>query len=206
MSKREANVRIVLASASPRRAALMAEMGYEFEVMPPQVDEVFEEDAAPAETAKRLAVAKAEEVAARAGAAVVVAADTVVALGRQILGKPLDRRHAVEILRKLSGSTHEVITGVCVIDARTGRRAVDSVSTTVTMRRMTEAEIRDYVESGEADGKAGAYAIQETADRYVVRVDGSATNVVGLPTERLGEMLSEFGCGGAAGKDGGSGN
>jgi len=206
MSKREANVRIVLASASPRRAALMAEMGYEFEVVPPQVDEVFEEDAAPAETAKRLAVAKAEEVAARAGTAVVVAADTVVALGREILGKPLDRRHAAEILRKLSGSTHEVITGVCVIDTRTGRRAVDSVSTTVTMRRMTEAEIREYVESGEADGKAGAYAIQETADRYVVRVDGSATNVVGLPTERLREMLRAFGCWGAAGKDGESGN
>lgn len=188
------DVRIILASASPRRAELMREMGYQFEVIPSHVDEIFTSGASPAKGAERLAIDKCEEVArmAKANGAIVIGADTIVALEGQILGKPDDREHARAMLRRLSGSTHQVITGICIIDTRSGRRIVDSVSTTVTMRRMTEQEITDYVDSGEADGKAGAYAIQETADRYVTRVDGSFNNVVGLPTERLADILSDM--------------
>lgn len=187
------DVQVILASASPRRAELLREMGYEFEVIPPHVEEVFTPGVDPAKEAERLAIDKCEEVVrtTKANRAIVIGADTIVALEGEILGKPSDRAHAREMLRRLSGSTHEVITGICVADTRTGRRIIDSVSTTVTMRRMAEQEINDYVQSGEADGKAGAYAIQETADRYVVRVDGSFNNVVGLPTERLAEILKD---------------
>jgi septum formation protein len=184
---------VVLASASPRRSELLREMGIDFEVVPPRVDERFREGADPSQEAQRLAAAKADEVARRVREpAVILAADTVVALEGRIIGKPADREHAVEMLRRLSGTRHHVITGLCVLETSSGRRVIESVSTAVTMTRMTEEQIRTYVESGEADGKAGAYAIQETADRYVERVEGSFTNVVGLPTERLEEILSAF--------------
>ena len=180
---------IILASASPRRAELLRKMGYRFDVVPPDVDERVRERADPADEAVRLATAKAHEVAARVEPAIIIAADTVVALGQEIVGKPRNRRHAKEMLGRLSGTRHHVITGLCVLDTRTGRRVADRVSTAVTMTPMTEAQIGEYVQSGEADGKAGAYAIQETADRYVEKVEGSFTNVVGLPIERLREIL-----------------
>ena len=185
--------KIILASASPRRSDLLAQMGYVFETIPADVDETVHAGADPAEEAVRLAVAKAEEGAASAAQAVVIGADTLCALDGQILGKPRDREDAVEMLRRLSGTRHHVITGICVLDTATGRRVAESVSTAVTMRPMTDEQIREYVDSGEADGKAGAYAIQETADRYVLNIDGSFDNVVGLPTERLAEILAGFG-------------
>jgi len=168
-------------------------MGYEFEVVAPEIEETVRASADPVEEARRLAAAKADDVAARLASRreplVLIAADTICALGGDIIGKPRDRDHAKELLRRLSGSRHHVITGLCLLDTRSGRRILDAVSTAVTMKRMTEQEIQDYVASGEADGKAGAYAIQETADRYVEKVEGSLSNVVGLPTERLGEIL-----------------
>ena len=187
------STKIILASASPRRSDLLAQMGYVFETIPADVDETVHAGADPAEEAVRLAVAKAEEGAASAAQAVVIGADTLCALDGQILGKPRDREDAVEMLRRLSGTRHHVITGICVLDTATGRRVAESVSTAVTMRPMTDEQIREYVDSGEADGKAGAYAIQETADRYVLNIDGSFDNVVGLPTERLAEILAGFG-------------
>jgi len=183
---------LVLASASPRRAQLLADMGFAFRTVAPQVDERTRPGADPAAEAERLAVAKARDGAARADGGVVVAADTLVALNGDILGKPRDRRHAADMLRRLQGTRHHVITGLCVLDTAGGRSVVESVSTAVTMKPMTEDQIREYVASGEADGKAGAYAIQETADRYVLRVEGSFTNVVGLPTERLAQILEGF--------------
>ena len=187
------STKIILASASPRRSDLLAQMGYVFETIPADVDETVHAGADPAEEAVRLAVAKAEEGAASAAQAVVIGADTLCALDGQILGKPRDREDAVEMLRRLSGTRHHVITGICVLDTATGRRVAESVSTAVTMRPMTNEQIREYVDSGEADGKAGAYAIQETADRYVLNIEGSFDNVVGLPTERLAEILAGFG-------------
>jgi len=194
-NRRGARDRIVLASASPRRRELLAQMGYAFDVVPANVDETVRAGADPAREAERLAAAKAGEVAARTPPAVVIGADTLVALGVEIIGKPRDRAHAAEMLRRLSGTAHRVITGVCVVDNRRGAAVAetDAVSTAITMRPMSEDEIRAYVESGEADGKSGAYAIQETADRYVLKAEGSFTNVVGLPTERLGEMLAALG-------------
>ena len=148
---------------------------------------------APHEAAMELARRKARAVAAGAPGAVVLGADTVVSAGGRLIGKPASRSDAIEILTLLAGSRHAVITGVCLLDSATGRERVDSVRTWVTMRPMSRRRIEAYVDSGEADGKAGAYAIQETADRYVERLEGSFTNVVGLPLERVEEMLAEFG-------------
>lgn len=187
--------RIVLASASPGRRELLAQMGHAFETVPANVDETVRDGADPGREAERLAVAKASEVAARTPPAIVIGADTLVELGGEIIGKPRDRAHAVEMLRRLSGTTHRVITGICVVDNRHGEATAETavVSTAISMRPISDEQIRAYVESGEADGKSGAYAIQETADRYVLKVEGSFTNVVGLPTERLGEMLRGLG-------------
>ena len=186
------NVPIVLASGSPRRRQLLAGMGYEFQIVVPDVDETVGEGADPAAEAERLAVAKAECVAERFDDAVIIAADTLCALDGHIIGKPRDRAHAKQMLRRLSGTRHHVITGLCVRDTRTGRRVCESISTAVVMTPMTDEEIADYVDSGEADGKAGAYAIQETGDRYVDHIDGSFNNVVGLPTERLRQILDDL--------------
>ncbi len=192
---------VVLASSSPRRHALLRELMGElirhgtvsFEVCPVDVDETPPAGATPSETARALAEAKAR-AAPRGQGAVVVGADTVVvAPDGEILGKPADAEHARQILRRLSGTTHSVITGVCVVGGAPGRTATASVETRVTMREMSEDEIDRYVASGEPFGKAGAYAIQETGDQYVTSVDGSWSNVVGLPLERLREMLQDAG-------------
>jgi septum formation protein len=126
----------------------------------------------------------------------VLGADTEVAVGDTVLGKPRDREHAREMLRSLSGTTHRVLTGVCLLDARSGARLEGVARTRVTMRALADAEIGAYVDSGEGDDKAGAYAIQETGDRFVTRVDGSWSNVVGLPMELLRGLLEQAGFGG----------
>lgn len=181
--------RVILASNSPRRQRYLAEMGVDFFVDPARIDETPPPGLAPAQVAEELARRKARAVAARHADALVLGADTVVALGAEVIGKPSDRADAIGILERLSGSRHAVITGICLIDSASGRESADSVVTWVTMKRMSREEIAGYVDSGEAYGKAGAYAIQETADRYVERLEGSFSNVVGLPVERLREML-----------------
>ena len=122
----------------------------------------------------------------------VLGADTLVALDDNIIGKPDSREHAIAILKRLSGRCQLVITGLCLIDAGTNRRCVASEITQVTMRPMSQAEIEAYVDSGEAMGKAGAYAIQETGDRFIERIDGSFSNVVGLPLTLLRRLLTEI--------------
>ena len=139
-----------------------------------------------------LAVRKAESVAARLTDGIVLGADTLVAAQDGIIGKPHDRADAIAILKRLARAPHVVVTGLCFLDAQTGRRRVASDQTRVTMRQMSDVEIEAYVDSGEAMGKAGAYAIQETGDRFVERVEGSYSNVVGLPLELLEKMLKEF--------------
>lgn len=194
-----ADERLILASASPRRSALLAEGGYAFDVRPAEVrEDLPAESDRPAEEAERLALAKA--LAAAEGGERgrwVLGADTVVVLGRQVLGKPAHAADAKRILRSLSGTRHAVITGVALVQCGTGRRLVRHATTWVRMRRISEEEIRRYVATGSSHGKAGAYAVQEGADRYVEEMDGSFTNVVGLPMELLAEMLTEIGWKGA---------
>ncbi len=142
---------------------------------------------------RRLAEAKARAVAATAGDVdLVLGADTVAVAGREILGKPVDREDARRLLRLLCGDRHRVLTGLALVTIADGAVRTDVVETAIMMRPLSDREIDAYVESGESDGKAGAYAIQETGDRFVTGIDGSYTNVVGLPLERLSVMLRPF--------------
>jgi septum formation protein len=188
--------RLILASASPRRRDLMIEGGYHFDIMASEVEEpkVSGVKESPELVAKAVALFKAEDVARRQEEpAVVLGADTLVACENDILGKPADADDARAMLHRLSRTRHRVITGVAMIDTDDGRRMVEANTSWITMRPMSEQEIESYIASGEWEGKAGGYAVQETADRFIVKIDGSFTNVVGLPMELIGQMLPMFG-------------
>ena len=181
---------VILASGSPRRRELLGEMGVAFEIDVPDVDETV--GGTPDQMVAVLAERKARAVAERKEEGLIVAADTLVALDDRALGKPADDAEAKEMLRALSGRTHDVFTGVCVMDARTGRVMVAAERTGVRFRAITEEEIDAYVATGEPRDKAGAYAIQGGAGAFVEGYEGSRTNVIGLPVEKLGEMLREM--------------
>jgi septum formation protein len=193
MSGTAETTRLVLASSSPRRRELLAEKGYAFDVVDPPLPEILSGPAgiSPARQAEAAAYFKARAVADRETSAAVLGADTIVVVNGAILGKPIDRADAERMLRALSGTRHRVITGVALLEPD-GQRRITSEVTYVTMRPMSEQEIADYLDSGEWIGKAGAYAIQETADRFVQKVDGSWSNVVGLPMETVGRLLAEL--------------
>jgi len=181
--------KVVLASASPRRRELLDSLGLEFTVEVPQIDESLLPGEAARPFVERLALGKAKAIAADPGT-VLIAADTIVVQGGAILGKPASEAHAFEMLAKLSGQIHEVITGVCV--RRDTLCRVFSVATEVVFRRLEEDEIRAYIASGCPMDKAGAYAIQGGAAHMVRAIRGSYTNVVGLPLCELHEALISF--------------
>jgi septum formation protein len=170
----------VLASASPRRAELLAAAGFTFTVDVADVDESVHDGEAPATYVRRVADAKAQAVAARHAGRLVLAADTTVVVDGDILGKPADTADARRMLRRLSGRAHEVMTAVTLIDPASGLQRALAV-TTVHVAPLHEAEIDWYVASGEPLDKAGGYAIQGLASRFVTGIDGSYSNVVGLP-------------------------
>jgi len=180
---------LVLASASPRRQELLRSAGISFEVQPADIPE----NALPGEAAKdcaeRLARDKALAVARQRPRDFVLGADTVVVVDGQLLGKPTDAADAARMLRLLSGREHQVITGVCLVVS--GQPSVASETTVVTMSEITEKDIADYVASGEPMDKAGAYAIQGLASRWIPRIDGDYSNVVGLPVALVLRMLRE---------------
>ncbi len=187
---------LVLASASPRRRELLASLGLDFRIDPGSAEEPRPEPGeVPADYALRAAKAKALPVAAAHGEAVILAADTIVVLDQDILGKPMDTAHAVDMLLRLSGRTHQVVTGCC-LRAPEGVNELFAVSSDVTMRRSNRAELAAYAATGEPLDKAGAYAIQGLGGFLVRRVEGSYTNVVGLPLSRVLERLLELGAAG----------
>jgi len=187
--KEKALKRLILASTSPRRKQLLKEAGYEFEVIEPVLGEIHLHKQPPEIMVEAEAYAKARQVIDQVEDGVVIAADTLIRLGDEVIGKPEDSKGAREILRKLSGSTHWVISGVCVIDAATRDRLIAYDRTKVTMAKMSDAEIEEYVASGQGLDKAGAYAIQESGDKFIKKIEGSFSNVVGLPLEVLDRML-----------------
>ncbi len=174
---------IVLASASPRRKALLSTLAPEpFEVVVAEIDESPLPGERPEPHVRRLALAKARAVAAQIeGPARVLGADTIVVFEGRILGKPADAADAAATLRRLRGRRHEVVTGLAMVDAETGRSRSTSATTGVWMRDYSDAEIEAYVAGGDPMDKAGAYAIQHTGFRPVARLEGSETNVIGLP-------------------------
>ncbi|HOW70221.1 MAG TPA: Maf family protein [Phycisphaerae bacterium] len=186
---------LVLASKSPRRLQLLREAGISFEAVAPQFEEP---DPAgwlggPEFYAESTSYGKASSVIGDHADCVVLGADTVVALNEQILGKPTNRDDARRILDTLSGSTHEVITGITILSPADYREITRHAVTQVTMRRMSDFEIEAYLAGGQWEGKAGAYGIQDDGDPFVTLVDGSFSNVVGLPMELVLELLAEVG-------------
>jgi septum formation protein len=185
---------LILASQSPRRSALLTEAGIAFEAVNPR----YEEPATsgfhpnPAAFAESISLNKAASLVADYPDRIILAADTVVAVGNEIFGKPADIDDARRILGTLLGTTQQVITGVTLLHPNDNRQLSRHDVTHVTMRRMSPQELDDYLAGGDWEGKAGAYGIQGEADKFVERCEGSFTNVVGLPMELVRDMLREF--------------
>ena len=195
-------MRLVLASASPRRAELLAAAGFTFDVRATDVDERVVAGENPQDYVQRLAIWKSaaalemlncDETAAVGGGVLIIGADTAVIVDDEILGKPVHDEDAARMLRRLSGRSHRVLTGVSV---RTAERQVAVVEETlVFFRQLAEAEVGWYLASGEGRDKAGAYAIQGLASRFIPRIEGSYSNVVGLPVARLFGLIGSLGSG-----------
>jgi septum formation protein len=190
---------LVLASASPRRQELLRNAGIKFAVQPANINEAPRSGESPRDCAERLAREKALAVFQDQPQNFVLGADTIVVVDDMFLGKPVDANDAARMLRLLSGRTHTVITGICLVspiapgqESRTdGESRTASETTLVTMSRISDDEIRDYVATGEPMDKAGAYGIQGLASRWILRIEGDYSNVVGLPVSRVYAMLRE---------------
>lgn len=186
-------MRLILASASPRRKELLSLLARDFEVIESNTNENIEIKNAP-HHCMRLSFLKAADVAAHAGSeAVVIGADTVVCLKGRIMGKPADENQAFEMLKNLSRRRHYVYTGVTVINTKSGAHSTKFEKTAVTFDNMSDVEIWDYIQTGEPMDKAGAYGIQGHAGRYIRKINGCYFNVVGLPIHLLYGMLKSFG-------------
>jgi len=189
---------LVLASSSPRRAMLLSKGGYPFEVVETSVSELLPEGVSPETGVRQLAVRKAEAGLNRwlelggDKSDVVLGADTMVVLDAQILGKPTTPREAEEMLHRLSGRTHQVLTGVALMDGA-GKLVANVGETVVRFHPLGTKEIKDYVAGGEPMDKAGSYGIQGGARQFVASIEGSLTNVIGLPMEYLAEQLRAWG-------------
>ena len=186
----EVSPSLVLASASPRRRELLAGAGVPFDVLAADIDETPRAGEAPRDLVVRLALEKARAVAERVGGGprrLVLGADTIVLIGEDVLGKPRDADDAARLLGRILGRRHTVLTGIAVVDSRARGAWSDCVASDVEMRAASEAEVRAYVAGGEPLDKAGAYGLQGEGRKFVTRVIGSESNVIGLP---LGETLA----------------
>ena len=189
-------MKLILASVSPRRAEILRNAGIPFETRAAFVDETVLPEESAGDYVRRLALAKARAVADREGRAApeffVLGADTVVASGDDILGKPASQDDARRMIRRLSGSTHEVHTGIALLHLPNLGERIEEEITRVTFATLSEEEIENYLATREPFGKAGAYAIQGIGGRYVTRIEGCYFNVMGLPLARLWSLLSDL--------------
>ena len=183
---------VILASASPRRVELLRQAVFRFKVLPSAAAESEHEQFTPREIALLNAYRKARTVAKRFPDSLVIGADTVVALGATLYAKPRNKRDACRMLAELEGRAHEVLTGVCLLHWRSHRQSIFADQTTVRFLSLTEAKIRSYVERVHTLDKAGAYAIQDEGESIVESIEGSYTNVVGLPVEKLRVELAAW--------------
>jgi septum formation protein len=184
MIVRKLVIDIILASGSPRRKELLARLGLTFSVVPAQIEENISTSQLPQELTQEIAFQKARYVSKRIKKGLIIGADTIVVLEDHLLGKPVNEEDAFNKLSLLNGKRHEVITGLCVIDATSGDVQMEAEITRVYFRKITDNEIRGYIASGECMDKAGAYAIQGRGAIFVDRIEGCYYNVVGLPLTR----------------------
>ncbi len=189
MSERQ---KMILCSSSPRRKELLKQLGLEFIVHPSDVDERKIVAHSPREFALKAAFLKAADVARFYADGIIIAADTIVVVDGRILGKPLNETEARQMLQALSGRKHQVITGLAVWNARTGATLVDTETTDVYFHPLTDTDIEEYIQTGDPMDKAGAYGIQTIGHRFVEKIDGDYYNVVGLPLNKLSQLLSFF--------------
>lgn len=185
--------RLILASKSPRRKEILEKLGLEFEIIPSGYKENLQAKKDPVELAKFLSLNKAKDVANKIkGNAIIIAADTFIVLEGKFLGKPKDDQDAKKMLNFLSGKTHEVITGIALIDTSTNQKITDVSITKVTFKSLSSKEIQTYINTGEPLGKAGAYAIQEKGAVFVSNINGDFFTVMGLPLHLLAEHLKNM--------------
>ena len=184
--------RLILASNSPRRIVLLKSLGYHFDIVPHDIEECILGDVLPMELVQNLAFLKATDVARRVSNAIIISADTVIVHKNNILGKPKDVSDAKRILSILSDSEHDIISGVCVMEMPSRKKMLRIERTHIRMRNIKDEEIDRYILTGEPMDKAGAYAIQGEGRKFIEKIDGSFSNVVGLPLELLQEMLNHF--------------
>ncbi len=185
--------RLILASASPRRYELLRQVDLDFDVIPSRIEENYVKGESPRSHVLRLAEAKALDVGNQYPDRWVIAADTIVYVDHSVLGKPKSREEVIKMLRRLSGKEHQVLTGFSVLHLEKSKRDRAAVRTTVKVKKLTQAEIDWYVETGEPFDKAGGYAIQGVGSFMIESIKGSYTNVVGLPLCELIQMLSRLG-------------
>jgi septum formation protein len=185
-------LKIILASKSPRRAQLLNQVGLSFKIVPSHIDESKYLSSSPIQTARKIAVAKTKSVAQKYRSGIIIGADTIVVINRKIIGKPKDKQDARNLLSTLSGKTHRVITGIAVLDAQTNRVKQGHSITAVTFRKLTQKEIDEYIDTGDPFDKAGSYGIQGKGALFVERISGDYFNVVGLPLVLLFRLLKSY--------------
>ena len=186
--------KIILASSSPRRKKLLQKLGLKFIVVESKVEETFDEKSDSTSQIKKLSLAKAQAVAGKFSGSLIIAADTIIVFENRIIGKPKDNRDAINILKKLSGKSHQVVTAFTILDTDSKKFISKAAKTKIYFKALTDKEIEDYIETGEAWDKAGAYAIQEgLSQKFVKKIKGDYDNVVGLPLSLLKKELKKFG-------------
>jgi septum formation protein len=186
--------KIILASASPRRKELLESMGLKFDIIPSQIEEIIDDKNFSTELIENLAEEKAADVAKNTDfPAIIIGSDTVVVINNNVLGKPKDEKDAFNMLKMLSGKTHQVISGIAIIDTESNKTIKDSVTSNVTFKELSEKEINAYIATKEPMDKAGAYAIQGLAGMFVKEIKGCYSNIVGISVFKLAEMLNELG-------------
>ena len=184
--------KIILASGSPRRKELLADAGIKFDIDVSDYEEDMTLDLSPHKLAKYLSLGKARAVAGRYKDAVIVAADTFVVLKGEILGKPHTKEKAKEMLEKLSGQTHSIVTGFTIIETATGKTISEAHESKLYFREILTKEIDEYADSGEPLDKAGAYAVQGGGGKFVEKIEGDYTNIIGIPMKAFLEKLKLF--------------
>ncbi len=183
--------KLILASQSPRRSMILEKIGIQFEIIHSDYEEDMTKDMSVEDLAKEMALGKAEDVAKKCDDdCIVLGFDSFVELDGELLGKPKDLEHAKEMIKKMSGKTHKVVTGIALIDS--GNKILETDITSVTFRDVSDAEVDDYLKKAEVLDKAGAYAIQEQAAFFVKKVDGCFYNILGLPIYKVYRLLKKI--------------
>lgn len=185
--------KLILASASPRRKDILANLKLKFEVIPSNIEENIEDQNFSRELIEKLALDKAMDIKQKINyPAVIIGSDTVVVINNKILGKPKDKKDAFNMLKLLSGKTHEVISAIAITDTENNKTITDSVVSKVTFKKLSDLKINNYIATEEPMDKAGAYAIQGLASIFITSICGCYTNIVGISAYKLAEMLEEF--------------